>query len=190
YRSALIAYERQRRNLMLAEDLVLEDVRSEIRQLRVLAENYKIQQRAVELQYKQVEQAFDIFNQPPTPVGPTGGGNVAANSAALTQQLLNAQAGLPRVQNTMLTIWVNFLVTRMELYRDLELMPLDPRGVWVDEIASCQCPSPDSSGKAQSGDAAVSVQPNTSEEDRRRLERLPEPRPLPSSQRPQEQSNR
>ena len=59
---------------MADEDFVLETVRSEIRQLRVLAENYKIQQRAVELQYKQVEQAFEILNQPPTPAGPAGGG--------------------------------------------------------------------------------------------------------------------
>ena len=39
----------------------------------------------------------------------------------------------------MLTIWINYLDVRLQLYRDLELMPLDARGVWIDQIRECDC---------------------------------------------------
>src|SRR5262249_44598585 len=66
YRSSLISFQRQRRALMAQEDFVLDAVRSGIRQLRVLAGNYKIQQRTVELAYPQVENSLDTFRAPPT----------------------------------------------------------------------------------------------------------------------------
>jgi hypothetical protein len=76
YRAALVAFQRQRRAVMSFEDQTLFDVRSEIRQLRVLARNYRIQQRLVEIAYRQVENSLDVFTQPPAP------GQVATNAAA------------------------------------------------------------------------------------------------------------
>src|SRR5207248_1054290 len=67
YRASLIAFQRQRRALQEAEDLVVQGVRGEIRQLRVLAENYRIQQRQVELAYLTVESSLDTFQAPPAP---------------------------------------------------------------------------------------------------------------------------
>jgi len=141
YRTALIAYQRQRRDLQATEDFILNDVRTDLRQLRVLAENYRIQQRAVEVAFDQVENALDVLQAPPTP--DAGGGQPgraaaqtqqqAANAASLTQQLLNAQTSLLQAQNALYTIWVNYLVARMAFYRDIEQLPLDPRGVWIDE---------------------------------------------------------
>src|SRR5262249_10524127 len=92
YRATLIAFQRQRRALQEAEDLVVQGIRGEIRQLRVLAENYKIQQRQVELAYLTVESSLDTFQAPPSP----GVASNAAQAASLTQQLLNAQARLPQ----------------------------------------------------------------------------------------------
>ena len=57
YRAALIGYQRQRRTLMAFEDNIANDVRGDIRQLRTLAELYRIQQRVVELGYSQVDNA-------------------------------------------------------------------------------------------------------------------------------------
>ena len=57
----------------------------------------------------------------------------------MTTQLLNAQRSLPTAQNNLLTIWINYLNSRLQLFRDLELMPLDERGVWIDEIRDCDC---------------------------------------------------
>ena len=36
----------------------------------------------------------------------------------------------------MYDIWLSYLATRMQLYEDLERMPLDSRGVWIDEARS------------------------------------------------------
>ncbi len=138
YRSSLIAYQRQRRALMATEDVIANQVRSEIRQLRVLAENYNIQKRQVELAYLQVENSLEQFDQP---ASPQGGGGTSGNAFSLTQQLLQAQSGKLRAQNTLYSIWINYQTVRLQLYRDLELMPLDYRGVWIDELANrSECP--------------------------------------------------
>jgi outer membrane protein TolC len=129
YRVSLIAYQRNRRNVQAVEDFILNDVRTGLRQLRVLAENYKIQQRNVEVAYDQVENALDVLQSPPIPQQ----GNSAGNAAALTQQLLQAQTGLLGAQNQLYTVWVNYLIARMTFYRDLERLPLDARGVWLDD---------------------------------------------------------
>jgi len=133
YRTALIVYQRQRRLLMAAEDNIAAQVRRELRQLRVFAANYKVQQEQVALAYNQVDSSEETLAQPPAP------GQVisnAGNAAALTQQVLNAQSGLLNAQQALYTIWLDYLSTRIQLYRDLELMPLDTRGVWIDELST------------------------------------------------------
>ena len=176
YRASLIAYQRSRRAVMQAEDAVVATVRQQVRQLRLLAENYKIQQRLVELAYFQVEQSLETFRQPSTPSGQAGGppgGGGAGNAAALTNQLLGAQRSLNQAQNQLYQIWVNFQIARMQLYRDLELMPLDFRGVWNDEHATC-CGS-DTPG---SGQQPADPQP-AGDREALQPQRLPEPRQLP-----------
>ncbi len=131
YRSSLIAYQRQRRNLQAFEDNIVTDSRQDLRTLRQLAETYNLQQRAVELAYAQVDNARSTFVAPPDPAARESAGNVAA----LTQQLLEAQSNLLQAQNDLYTTWVTYLTTRMELYLDLELLPLDARGLWTDDLA-------------------------------------------------------
>ena len=135
YRASLIGYQRQRRALQEAEDLAMRAVRSEIHLLRVYAESYRIQQRQLELAYLTIDSSLEAL-QAPSPPGQVRGGD---GPAALTQQLLSAQRSLPTAQNALLTIWINYLAARLQLYRDLELMPLDARGVWIDEIRACDC---------------------------------------------------
>jgi len=130
YRAALIAYQRQRRTLMAFEDNIANDVRSDVRDLRTLAQLYRIQQRVVELQYAQVDNAQAILFAPPVP----GAGSDAGSAAALTQQVLQAQSSLLNAQNTLYQIWVSYLTSRMTFYLDLEQMQLDDRGVWCDEL--------------------------------------------------------
>jgi hypothetical protein len=160
YRTALIGYQRERRALQASEDFILSDVRAEIRQLRVLAENYRIQQRAVAVAYSVRENSELSFLEAP-PI-PGAGAGQAGNAAALTQQLLNAQNSLVQAQNQLFQIWTDYLIARMRLYRDLELLPLDPRGVWIDE-----CTSPP--GNHQPSDPAPG--------ERQRPGELPAPRP-------------
>lgn len=157
YRAALIGYQRQKRTLMAFEDNIANDVRADIRQLRTLAEQYKIQQRVVELAYSQVDNAQAVLIAPPAPVGAGGGGGGgdAGSAAALTQQVLNAQSRLVQSQNALYATWVNYLTARMNLYLDLELMQLDDRGVWCDE----QVPGTDNAARPVSTDRGERIGP-------------------------------
>jgi hypothetical protein len=158
YRTILIAYQRQRRNLQAFEDNIANDVRADIRELRTIAELYRVQQRLIELGYSQVDNAQAILLAPPAP----GAQNDAGGAAALTLQVLNAQSALLQAQNTLYTIWVNFLISRMTFYLDLELMQLDERGLWCEEFV----PTSD---------------PGRPEPARPDGERLPAPRALPGA---------
>jgi len=129
YRTALISYQRSRRNLMAFEDSIITDARQDLRTLRQLAEAYQLQQRVVELAYSQVDNAISTFYAPPDPQARDS----AAGVAALTQQLLEAQSSLVQAQNDLYTTWVNYLTARLEFFLDLELLPLDARGLWNDD---------------------------------------------------------
>ena len=129
YRAALIGYQRQRRTLQAFEDNIANDVRADVREVRTIAELYRVQQRLIELGYSQVDNAQQVLLQPPAPNGQTDAGS----QAALTLQVLQAQSALLTAQNTLYTIWVNYLVSRMTLFLDLERMQLDDRGGWCDE---------------------------------------------------------
>jgi hypothetical protein len=141
YRACLINYQRARRILQRAEDQVAYDVRNELLQLRQQEENYRIQQKQVALGYLTTENAKEQFFAPP---GATAAGqgpvDTATRAAALTNQLLSAQQTLYNAQFAMTTIWITYLNTRLQLYRDMELMPLDGRGVWIDDVETCECP--------------------------------------------------
>src|SRR5205823_3505780 len=160
YRSALIGYQRGRRNLMAFEDNIANDVRADIRELRTIAELYRFQQRLIELGYSQVDNAQAILLAPPAPGAQTDAGG----AAALTLQVLNAQQALLNAQNTLYTIWVNYLISRMTFYLDLELMQLDERGLWCDE------PFPGSEQPGRPGPAPAGPG-----------ERLPAPRAVPGT---------
>jgi hypothetical protein len=167
YRASLIAFQRQRRTLQEAEDLAVQAVNNELHLLRQYAETYRIQQQQLELAYLTIDSSLESL-QAPTPPGPARAGQ--DGPAALTQQLLSAQRSLPAAQNGLLTVWINYLDARLQLYRDLELMPLDARGVWIDEVRACDC------GDNPEQPAGADVPPSGNQE------RLPEPRLLPEPQ--------
>src|SRR5262249_27929912 len=126
--------QRQRRTLQQAEDIAVQVVNSEMYQLRQLSNAYQLQQRQLELAYLTIENSLESLEAPTSP-----GRSALDGPAALTTQLLNAQGTLPASQNALLTLWITYLNARLQLYRDLELMPIDDRGVWIDEIRDCDC---------------------------------------------------
>jgi outer membrane protein TolC len=131
YRIALINYQRERRLLQSTEDQVLSQLRSDLRQLRLQAENYRIQQQLVDLAYNQVEQALENFNQPQG-----AGAATSVSAVTFTNNLIGAQRGLVGAQQAMYQVWITYLTERMNVFLDLEMMPLDARGVWIDEYAT------------------------------------------------------
>jgi outer membrane protein TolC len=145
YRTALINYQRARRALMSLEDNIAAQVRFDVRQLHLFGENYKIQQKVIQSLYSQVENALELIVAPVDPESLKSTGTAAqANAAALTNQYLSALGSLNNSQTKMYDIWLSFLATRMQLYLDLERLPLDLRGVWTDEFGK----SADSLGTA------------------------------------------
>lgn len=177
YRSTLINYQQERRQLMSQEDTVVFNVRLELRNLRAAAQNYEqIQKRQIELAYLQVDQALQAFSQPQAPpgpaavpnlVGPTAPPPQVGDPAALTTQLLNTQNSLLQAQNDLYSTWIGFLTTRMNYFRDLGIMPLDSRGVWIDDVARCGCT-----------DASLAPDRNPGAERSGRPAELPAPRSL------------
>ena len=155
YRAAIIAYQRQRRVLQEAEDLAAQAVRNEVYTLRQYYETYRVQQRLLDLAYLTIDNALEAL------VAPTAPGRTASDGpAALTQQLLASQRSLPQAQLAVLAAWINYLNARLQLYRDLEYMPLSPQGSWIDQVAECDCPPPGE------GAGVPREQTPTSQEDR------------------------
>jgi hypothetical protein len=182
YRASLINYQRARRIVMRAEDQVAFDTRNELRQLRQQEENYRIQQRQVELGYLTVENSLDTFQAPPAPLqAGQPPPDVATRAAALASQLISAQSTLYSAQFAMTTIWITYLNTRLQLYRDMELMPLDNRGVWIDEIDTRECPRSDAAS-SEPGRGCSGAQPSAGGAERpgQRLQ----PHPVPPAQSP------
>lgn len=137
YRASLIAYQRTRRDLQQKEDEIAAAVRADVRQLKVLLGNLTIQQQAVELAFKTLESSYEVFTAPQVPDNsPNAAAQAAANAATLTNQLLQAYARLPQAQEQLAKTWIDYQVARQQLFLDLELMPLDARGVWIDEFAN------------------------------------------------------
>src|SRR5205823_1527963 len=64
YRTAIINYQRARRNLIAAEDNIASQVRFDVRQLHLFADNYKIQQKVIQSLYSQVENALELIVAP------------------------------------------------------------------------------------------------------------------------------
>jgi hypothetical protein len=171
YRASLINYQRARRILQRAEDQVMFDVRGELRQLRQQADLYRIQQRQLELSYMTVENALDTFLAPPA--AQAAAIDTATRAASLTTQLINAQSQLYNAQTTMTTIWITYLNTRLQLYRDMELMQLDEKGSWIDNVETCLCPPAEPA--ADKAGAAPGANTGTAPEG------LPQPRPAPAA---------
>src|SRR5206468_11166089 len=110
------------------------------------------QKKVVESLYSQVENALEVIVAPVDPDQLKASGTSGqANAAALTQQYLNVLGQLNGAQTKMYDIWLSYLATRMQLYQDLERLPLDLRGVWTDESANAADFSPTPVGGATLG---------------------------------------
>ena len=144
---------------MAFEDNIANDVRADIRELRTLAELYRIQQRVVELGVLPGGQRPGDAARPARPPGAADRRRQRRRPDPAGARRPEQPAAGPERRCT--RSGSNYLTARMNLYLDLELMQLDDRGVWCDE----------------------QLQPNrpprpTRPDDRPAGERLPAPRPV------------
>ena len=119
YNRAQIEYQRERRNYMQLEDQVKQQVRQSWRQLGVSEQRLEIDRQAVRIAALQYDNAA---------LQATGAGQ--QNSLSL----LNALDSVLSAQNSLVGDWITYEQNRLNIYRDMGIMDIDPRGVWTDSF--------------------------------------------------------
>ncbi|MFO0896293.1 MAG: hypothetical protein U0836_02590 [Pirellulales bacterium] len=131
YRSVLISYQQDRRTLIQYQDGVYRSLRATLRNLDQLRTNLEIQRRAVVIAVRRVDQTREVLNEPPPPAQPGQAAQQLGPTAAL--DLLRALQDLRDTQDNFMSVWLNYYAARMTLARDLGIMQLDERGLWIDQ---------------------------------------------------------
>lgn len=124
YRVSQITYQRVRRNYMLAEDQVKFQVRQDWREIEVLKENFEVARNAIRIAALQYDQAVEATVDP-APQSGRGAGQLGLN-------LIQALDSVLQAQNSFIGIWVDYESARLNIYRDMGIMDVDARGLWVD----------------------------------------------------------
>lgn len=127
YRAAQIDYQRARRDYMALEDQVKLEVRTAWRQLRVLERNLETARQALRFAALQYDQAVEESAAPAKPGQSNQGGVQGRN-------LLNALESVLRAQDSLIGIWADYERSRLNIYRDMAIMEVNPQGVWNDEF--------------------------------------------------------
>jgi hypothetical protein len=145
YRSALISYQQDRRTLIQFEDTINQTLRQNLRTLKQHETNLEIQRKAVVIAVRRVDQTREALNEPPAPAEP--GQAVTPIGPTAASNLLTSLTALSDAQNNFMSVWLNHYSQRMSLMRDLGLMQLDDRGLWIDiplqeALASANDPCP------------------------------------------------
>jgi hypothetical protein len=117
--------------LIQFEDTVHQTLRRSLRDLEQLRVNLEIQRRAVTIAIRRVDQTREALNRPVPPTAPGQAPQPLGPTAA--QNLLFALSDLRTTQDNLMSVWLNYLAERMRLYRELGIMRLDDRSMWVDE---------------------------------------------------------
>ena len=129
YREALVAYQQERRAYMLLEDTIKQRIRIAWRQLQVQEIRLDIDRASVRnaaLQYENTSlQAGATQN-----TGAAGGGGGGGQNNALN--LLQALNSVLTAQNSLVQDWTTYETNRLNIFRDMGIMEIDPRGVWTD----------------------------------------------------------
>ncbi|HMO15335.1 MAG TPA: TolC family protein [Pirellulaceae bacterium] len=121
YRAAQIAYQQARRQLMATEDGIANAIRADLRALRISRLNFQITRQQYIAATRQVDEAkINLLT------------SREANSN-LTRDLLTALQGLLAAKNNLISNWVDFKVSKIRLFADLELLFLDDEGKWFNE---------------------------------------------------------
>ncbi len=145
YAAALVAYQRARRGYMAFEDNVKSQIRNSWRELQVAEQRLEIDRRQIRQSALQYDNAAQATSNPDQRAG--GGDQGALN-------ILRALTDLLRAQNGLIGDWINYETNRLNIYRDMGIMEINPRGIWTDEFyLQSQNPSADA-GLNGNGDNA------------------------------------
>ena len=117
YNRALIDYQRERRAYMLLEDQIKQSIRQAWRQITVQEKRIEVDRQTVR------NAALQYDNASLTAQGATQGNAL---------NLLNALQSVLDAQNGLIGDWVTYENNRLNVFRDMGIMEIDRRGVWID----------------------------------------------------------
>ncbi len=139
YKATQIDYQRARRAYMLLEDQIKFQVRVDWRQLKTLEANLETARQALRfaaLSYDQaVLEASDptlIARSSSSSSSSSGGGS--RSSGLSGQNILTGLRNILQAQNQLINIWTDYETARLNIFRDMEVMVIDERGIWVDNF--------------------------------------------------------
>lgn len=134
YRGSLVTYQQARRSYMLLEDQVKYDVRTSWRQLMANRQNFEASRKNL----RQAAFQFDINvanNLNPRPQGQAAGqAGTTTLSGATGLNLIQATSSLLNAQNNLILYWISYERNRINIYRDMDIMQIDERGLWIDPV--------------------------------------------------------
>lgn len=136
YRAALVSYQQARRAYMLAEDTVKLNIRQAWRQLNVIQTQFEITRKSVRFAAMQYDQAVESALAPAGVSSGGGGGGSSNNSTGLN--IISALNTVLGAQNNLISNWVSYETNRLNIHRDMGIMQLDERGVWIDDYYQSQ----------------------------------------------------
>jgi outer membrane protein TolC len=119
YRQSLVNFQRTRRTYMEQEDRVKQTIRQSWRQLQVQEYRLLIDRTAVRNAALQYDSA-----------------SLQAQGSQQTNalSLVNALDAVLQAQNSLIGDWVTYETNRLNIFRDMGIMDIDPRGVWTDRF--------------------------------------------------------
>ena len=132
YRAALVSYQRLRRDYMRQEDQVKFEVRSDWRQLNVAHLNFETGRKNLRQAALQLDIVALNVNDPKRQL--VGGAATTATTGNTGLQLLNALNAVLNAQNNLVQTWVDYERNRINIHRDMDIMVIDERGLWVDPV--------------------------------------------------------
>ena len=121
YRSTQIAYQRARRDYMAARDAIAFEVRNNLRILSRERFQFEITRQQLITAARQVEEAQIKLRSSTEP------------NSNLTRDLLTALQTLLRTRNGLISSWVSYETSRMELYRSMGVLFIDDAGTWIND---------------------------------------------------------
>jgi outer membrane protein TolC len=139
WRARLIAVDESRRAVEESSDSITADLRTELWFLTAARESYEIQQHAVLLAEQRVE-STELQLQ---------AGRVE------TRDVLDAQNSLLEARNALTSALINYILSGLALYRDMELIRVGPEGVHVDTSPLLPGGAPPAAEDADAADSAV-----------------------------------
>ncbi len=116
YRRSLIALAAERRRLSLLEDSVKQAVRDALRAVQAANRSYAIQQNAVNLATERVKSTTMLIDA----------------GRASTRDYLEAEQSLLQSQNALTNALVDYVINKLGLLRDLELLSVGSTGLSLD----------------------------------------------------------